>query len=176
MNQLTTMRMVCLLGVLVSTGLLVSCGAGTGYSNKPLFDPNVRTVAVDILANRTFYRGVEFDVSEALIKEIELRTPYKVVDRAAADTLLTGTIISVGQNALSRTHDGGVPQELQVTVAAGFEWKDQRNGKVLRKRSSVSGTGEYVPSRPVGEPFEIAQHRAAAELAREMVSVMRSDW
>ncbi len=156
--------------------LLAALAGCAGYSAAPLYRQDVNTVAVDILANRSFYRGVEFDVSEALVKEIEAHTPYKVVAHGAADTLMTGTIRSVDQGVLSRTRDGGVPQEVQVTVVAGFEWKDQRSGQVIRKRGSVTGTGEYIPTMPVGEPFEIARHRAAAELARQVVSIMRSDW
>lgn len=162
------------LAVLFAVGL--SGCATTGYTAEPLFPSDVHTVALDILANRTFYRGVEFDLSEALAKELELRTPYKIASHGAADTLITGTISSVQQNVLSRTHVAGMPQEVQVTIAAGFEWKDQRSGKVLRKRARVVGTGEYVPTQPVGEPFELAQHKAVEELAREMVSIMAVDW
>lgn len=168
-----TRHLVCLLMMLSLFAAMTGC---SGYTAAPLFPDDVRTVAVDILANRSFYRGVEFDVSEALVKEIELTTPYKVASHGSADTLITGTIRSVKQGVLSRTHDAGLPQEMQVTVTASFEWKDQRSGKVIRKRATVVGTGEYVPTTPLGEPYEIAQHRAAAELAREMVSIMRSDW
>jgi hypothetical protein len=156
--------------------LAITGCASSGYTAEPLFPKNVRTVALSILANRTFYRGVEFDLSEALAKEIELRTPYKIASHASADTLISGTVSSLNQNVLSRTNVAGMPQEVQVTITAGFEWKDQRSGEVLRKRARVVGTGQYIPTMTVSEPFEIAQHRAVEELAREMVSIMASDW
>ncbi len=151
-------------------------GSLLGYRNTALFDPNIDTVAVEIFENQTFERGVEFDLTEALVKEIELRTPYKVVSRSRAQTVITGTIDTVRRSVLSREFEAGVPQELQVTVTTSFEWKDLRSGRVLRERGRISGTGEFIPTQPVTEPFEHGQHTAVAELARDIVSVMRDDW
>lgn len=151
-------------------------GRVAGYGADELFPEDVGTVSVSILENRDFYREVEFDVTEALIKEIELRSPYKVVRRANADTELTGTILSVRQGVVSRSFDGGLPQEVQVTVSLSFEWKDLRSGQVIRKRDRIVGQSTYAPTRPMSQPFRTAQHSAAAALAREVVSVMRDDW
>ncbi|MHB1155404.1 MAG: LPS assembly lipoprotein LptE [Phycisphaerales bacterium] len=148
----------------------------TGYHSADLFPANIRTVKLDIFANRTFYQGVEMELSEAMVKEIELRSPYKVTNAAGADTQLTGTIIAIEQGTLSRTFDAGLPQEVQTRITVSFEWKDLRSGQVIRRRDRIIGSGEYVPTRVVGEPMQTAQHQAVAELARDIVSVMRSDW
>ncbi|MBI1374376.1 MAG: hypothetical protein GC159_16790 [Phycisphaera sp.] len=147
-----------------------------GFQTEGLYDTNIHTVAVPIFANRTFYREAEFKLTEALTKEIELRTPYKVTKSGSADTVLTGTILNVDKRLLSRQYNTGLAQEVQVVVTVSFEWKDLRTGKVIRKRSRFQGTGEYMPSRVTGEPFEVAQHEAIGELARDIVSAMRSDW
>ena len=55
----------------------------------------MRTVSVPIFDNQSFYQDVEFDLTEALVKEIELRTPYKVTGADRADTILQGEIVSV---------------------------------------------------------------------------------
>jgi hypothetical protein len=90
--------------------------------------------------------------------------------------MLSGTVLDVARRVLSRSRRGGVPQESQVVVTVSFEWKDLRSGEVLRKRGRIAGTGEFVATYPVQEPYEKAQHEAVAELARDVVSVMRSDW
>ncbi len=162
---------------------LASCHRGAvvgGYRAGGVYDESIRSVAVPIFENRTFYRGVEFRLTEALTKEIEQRTPYKVAGTAGADSQLTGTILRVDKKLLSRQHSreikSGLPQEVQVVVSVSFEWKNLRTGKIIRKASRIEGTGEYIPTRGVGEPFEVAQHTAVAELAREVVSAMRADW
>ena len=170
----------------VVAAMLGGCGGGQpqpgggggflGYSAGEDFDDEIRTVAVPVFDNHTFYRETEFRLTEALTKEIEHRTPYKVTPAAGADTMLSGTILSVDQRLLSRTFEGGLTQEAQVTVTVELEWKDLRSGEIIRQRSRLSGTGEYIPPRGVGEAFEVGEHEAVAELAREIVSLMRSDW
>jgi len=169
------------LGVVLLAGMLAACdqttnGGFLGYNTTELFPEEYQTVAIDIFDNRTFYQGVEFDVTEAIAKEIELRTPYKIVSNTVADTVITGTVRAVNQQVLSRVREGAIPQEMQIIVQISYEWKDVRSGKVIRKRGNLAGSGEYIPTRGVGEPYEVGQHRAAAEIARDLVSDMRRDW
>lgn len=155
-----------------------SGGLFSGYQAEELFPEDVHTVAVNIFESRTFYRDIEFELTEALGKEIETRTPYKLATGdSAADTVLSGTLVSVEERVLSRGQDtGAVPQEVQVVATATFEWKDLRTGDVLRRRGAVQGTGEFIPTHPMGQTFEVARHQAVAELSREIVSIMRRDW
>lgn len=147
-----------------------------GYHAGGLYDTSIRTVAVPVFKNRTFYRETEFRLTEALIKQIESRTPYKVVRTGEADTSITGTVLSVDQRLLSRDFTTGITQEAQVVITASFEWKDLRTGKIIRKRSRIMGTGVYVPTRGVGEPVDVAEYAAVDQLGREIVSVMATDW
>ena len=149
---------------------------GCGYSHRDLFPENVHTVAVPIFENLSFYQGLEFDLTEALIKEIELRTPYKVTGPREADTILQGTIVEMAQNRLSRTATGDLPQELETRLTVDFEWKQIRAGEILRQRRGLEAVERYVPARPIAEPFEVAQHQTVARMARQIVSVMASDW
>jgi len=161
--------------VVLLAGLVLLVGA-CGYHTKSLYPANVHTVAVPIFQNRTFYRGVEFDLTEAVIKEIERRTPYKVVASDKADTLLSGTITEVQQNVLSRSEAGGLPQEMRVTLVVDLEWTDIRRGGVLRSRQGLSEVGRYIPARAVGQPYTTAQHEAVERMASLLVSTLRQDW
>ncbi|MEM1109110.1 MAG: LptE family protein [Planctomycetota bacterium] len=166
------------LGVLACClyAIMFSGAGGCGYTTAELFPDEYRSVAVPTFANRTFFRGVEFDLTEAVVKEVEQRTPYKVIDTNIADTLLNATITGVSTRQLSRTREAGLPQEVQVTVTVDFEWIDQRSGAKLATRRGFSSVGRYVPTQPVGESFEVGQHAAVERLARDMVSALRGGW
>lgn len=60
----------------VSVAMFVMSGVawvgGCGYSSGGVFPSDVSSVSTPIFKNETFYRGVELDLAEALIKEIEL--------------------------------------------------------------------------------------------------------
>jgi len=170
-------RSFAMAGLMTCMALLTGCAAnGTGYTTGGTYDESIRSVALPIFDNRTFYRELEFNLTEALAKEIEHRTPYKIAASGSADTQLTGTILSVDKRMISRTFETSVTQEAQMRVVASFEWKNLRTGEIIRKRGRLSGVAEYVVTQPVGETEQVARHAAVAELARELVSLMRSDW
>lgn len=166
------------LAVLAMTLLVVGCG----YTTKEIYPSNVRTVAVKIFENRSFYQGLEFDASEALIKEIERRTPYKVVSSGAADTVLDVSITSVDQTRLSRRLESGVAQEMELRITVNFQWKNARTGNALRDRKGFVAVGRYIPTRAPGEAtfggetIMVGRHEAAQALATAIVSEMRGDW
>ena len=157
--------------------LVLTTASGCGYSQQEIYPDHVQTVAIPLFENRTFYQGVEFDLTEALVKEIELRTPYKVISNEnAADTRLAGTVRAIEQAQLRRRRPGGLPQEMEVTVTVDFEWRDLQTQDILAGAPGLAEVGTYLPSDPVSEPFEIAQHDAVEKLAAAIVSRLQSDW
>lgn len=150
--------------------------SGCGYTQQELFNTEYQTVSVPIFQNKTFYRGVELEVTEALIKEIELRTPYKVTSTSTAQTVLEGQIVSVNQTPLSNTQEGGLVQETQLQLVVSFIWKRQSDGKTLVRRDGMISTGRYVAATPISEPFATGQQMATQEMAKHIVDTMRQDW
>lgn len=161
----------------ITCGVVVLCVALTacGYRHRPIFLEDVGTVAVINFANRTYYKDVEFSLTEAIKKEIEWRTPYKVTERAKADTILTGEIVRIEQRMLSRRPQGGLPQDLEYQIVVTFQWKDLRNGKALRNRQGMQVVAPYQPARPISEPQAMGQDRTVQRVADRIVSVMKSD-
>lgn len=160
-------------------GLVVVCLlllTGCGYSTTELYPNEYQTIAVPNFANRSDSRGVEFLLREALIKEIEQRTPYKVVSSTGpADTQLTGAVTRVERRLVSRNRTTGLPQEIETTLTVNFEWRDLTTGRTLRGYTGLASAGQFVPDRAVGEFGADANRLAAQRLAQDIVSRMRSD-
>jgi hypothetical protein len=147
---------------------------GCGYSTKPLYNRAYRTIAVPIFNNKTFRREWEFRLTEALAKNIESRTPYKIVAQDRADTVLTGEIVDVAQDVLTRRYGTLLPRESQLTVAVNFVWKD-RSGRLLVERRSFNRSSTEIPQ--IGERVEDAEQLAIERLAAAIVDQMQtSDW
>lgn len=147
-----------------------------GYRYADIYPAEFRTVAVPVFENRTFDRDVAYEVTEALIKHLESRTPYKTAGTDRADTLLRGTVTGVDRRPLSRTAAGGLPQEIELVVTVDFAWIDQRRGEVLVAREGFTSVGRYVPTLPVGEDDARGRQAAAARLAADVVAQLRSGW
>ena len=151
-----------------------SSGVEPGYEWKGLYRGDVKTVAVPIFVNRTFYRGVEFDLSKAVISQLESRTPYKVAPRERADTLLEGEIIGVNVRTLSRNEFNALPQEQLYAVIVNFTWKDLRNGKILTIRHNFEQTAPYYPT--LGEGQFAGKQENVERLALAIVNELQADW
>jgi hypothetical protein len=169
---------VLLVALVVASFSVAGCASdpSAGYSMQSTFPENVRSVAVPIFENPTLHRNVEYDITDALIKEIEARTPYKVTSTAEADTVLLGRIRSVELNQLSKSRLTGLSEEVILTVTIDFEWTDLRSDAVLVERERYAGTALFVPSTPTGEAKELGEMGAAQALARSIVGEMRSSW
>ena len=149
---------------------------GCGYTTTELYPTQYTTVTVPNFVNRSNDRNVEFTLREALIKEIEQRTPYKTVSGTGlSDTQLTGTVTRVDRQLISRDANVGLPQEIEVTVTVDFQWRDLRTGEVIRSFRGLASSGQFVPNRAVGEFSDDGVRLAVSRLASDIVSRMRED-
>jgi hypothetical protein len=164
-----------------------------GYTTRPNYDPGIRTIRVPIFKNNTFIRGLEFDLTQAVIREIEARTPFKVVSAGCpADTELTGTITVVNKVVINRNQLNEI-REAQTTVGVEIIWRDLRSGEVLsqpRPKSDpdapppppdapakprlVQSRGSYIPE--LGGTTTTSLQQNVNRLAVQIVSKMEAPW
>lgn len=147
--------------------------AGCGYSNTALIPRDIRTVAVPIFQNDTFYRGYEFEFTRALVEEIERKSHLKVVERDRADTLLTGKITDIYERVLVENR-ADQTIEKQITIVLNFRWEDLRSAKVLKSRNNFRQTAEYIIA--AGETMATARREAFGDVAERIVEQMESGW
>lgn len=154
-----------------------------GYQWRSLYREDIRTVAVPIFTNRTFRRNLEFRLTDALIKQIEAHSPYKVVPREQADTVLEGEIVSVNLYTVSNDPRSALPQEQLYTIVVDFTWKDQRNGHILVERRGFIQRGvhfgfeqsaSYYPT--LGEGQFVGSQQDVEGLAVGISQELQADW
>lgn len=105
-----------------------------GYGTAPVFDRRYKTIRVKIFKDATFWSaipvpGLEMELTEFLVQQIEQKTPYKV-DSGDADTELSGRILSFIQMALNYTQLNEI-RVVQTMMVCMVRWKDLRTGKSL---------------------------------------------
>jgi len=156
---------------------IVATGAGgCGYDSAAVHPASVRTIAIPIPENETYYTGFERLLADALVKEVQTRTPYRIASSDRAETTLAAQITGVETDRLSVARGTGLAQELLREVTVNFEWKDLRTGRILAARERFTAGDVYIPTQPVGERAAIANYAIAEELARDIVSALRSGW
>jgi len=175
----------CVVLIFLATALS-GCNYNNGYSStgdepknqwyqwRSLYREDVKTVAVPIFKNKDFRRGVEFSLSKAVVNQIEMRTPYKVVDRGKADTILEGEIVDISVHTLSQDTRAAIPQEQLYDVRVNFTWKDQRTGVILCDRKNFQQTTSFYPT--LGEGEFVGSQQNVERLALGIVQELQADW
>ena len=163
---------------LVTLVLLSGAAAGCGYSLDPMYPTDVKTIAVPMWhrGEQVYRRGLEMRLTEAIVKQVELKPPYKVVSRDRAQTELTGTIDRVEQRVLTFDSDTGRPREMEITIFVSFQWKDLRNGDIRVSRSNFSTSGTYISHEPFDRDFFQGSEDVINKLARRIVEQMENAW
>lgn len=159
------------LAVLAVT-VLAGCG---GYTNKSLFPQDVKSIYVQMFDNRTFRRGIEYALSDALAKRIESDTPYKIVsDRDRTDSIIDGQLVVVAESILTLERETGRALEKEVVLTATVDWKNLRTGRMMINHQSVTAAASY--SEFLTQDFTYASTLAANKLAEKIVEVMQDNW
>jgi len=169
-----------------------------GYTTKPNYDCSIHTVRIPIFKNNmmgdSVTRGIEFQLTQAVVREIELKTPYKVVGpNENADTELTGTITSYAKVLLNRNQLNEV-REAENDLVVAIEWRDLRTGELLSTPhrttpapppppgvpppkdppTLVFAKGDFIPE--LGQTTTTSRQQAVNNMAVAIVSRMESPW
>ena len=145
-----------------------------GYQWHSLYRQDIQTVAVPVFVNRSFRRGLETELTKSIIEQMEEHTPYKVVSRDRADTVLEGEIISAQTNTLGIDNLTGLPQEQLYDISVSFTWKNLRTGEILVQRRSFDQRANFVPF--LGESASVGSTNGIQQLALAIVQEMSADW
>jgi hypothetical protein len=163
--------------------LLVAFGGCAMYhvGNASLYPAEVHTIYVPMFESASFRPGMGERLTEAVMKQIEAKTPYKVDSNPNADSVLSGRIENEGKRVTIGARTGD-PRELQTQISVKVSWIDNR-GQMLRPASviplppavtDVQGTGTLVPE--VGQSVAVAQQEAINRLAEQIVGLMEKPW
>ena len=166
---------------------LAACTGCAGYrfGNNTLYAPNVRTVYVPVFQCDSFRTTPAIDIgerlTEAVCKEIEKRTPFKVVGSAAgADSTLSGRIVADTKRMVVESPTDQ-SRMVELNYQALVEWAD-RGGTVIASgevplpaaQVDVGQAAAIVPK--FGQSVASAQQKAIVKLAQQIVGLMEEPW
>jgi hypothetical protein len=162
------------------TILLAGC-ASYQIGNKKLYPEGIRTVYVPMFESDSFRRFLGERLTEAVVKEIEAKTDYKVLSDPNADSTLSGRIVQEAKHVLIYARTGD-PRQLQAELHVTVNWQDRR-GRILRDNiavplppelTDVSGDGSFVLE--IGQSGATAQQQAIDRVAQQIVGLMENPW
>ena len=162
--------------------LLPGC-AGLGYQvgSQSLFGRDVQTVYVPMVEADPTRRHFAERLTEAICKRIEERSPYKVVGRPTADSVLECRIVEKNQQvSLVDSHND--PRQKTGDVTLEVRWRDRRSQDIRQfnpfvwNEGSTQVTASDAMVAEFGHSLLISEQRQIDRLADQIVGMMESPW
>jgi len=145
------------------------------HFHAPFDTSEVKTVFV-YFKTQTIRKDIQLMLTEYVIKEIELRTPYKVVGNPEqADSLLYGTITFANKNLVVEAPTN-LPRQLNASITVYVDWTHNPATEEEKKRGPtlIAETINFVPE--VGETALTANVHVVQSLAKQIVDMMEQPW
>ena len=164
---------------LLLSGSLLGC-AGYQVGADSLYPPDIRTVYVPVFESASFRRHLGERLTEAVIKEIQLKTPYKVVGSPDADSVLSGMITSESKRLVVE-NPFDEPRQSEVLLSVQVSWVDRRGGMLQHGAvpvppavATIDQSAKLTPE--VGQSVATAHQEAIERLAEQIVGLMENPW
>jgi len=177
MNSMRTVGFrAFILAALTAPTVLHGC-AYSRHFNMPPGAQNLKTIAVQIFANRTTYVDVENQFTDALRREISQKTRLSIADRGQADSVLSGRIDAYTRKVLREDDTDQVTRySIILTVTYTFTRLPSTGQpeKVIKTARGLQRSAEYEVLSPITEAD--ARAEAVAKIARKVVSHIFETW
>lgn len=159
----------------------VSGCAAYQFGSQSLMRPDIRTVFVPVIRTDSQRADLGVRLTEALQREIERRTPYKVTGDPAADSVLTCRIDGDVKQVITETVTDE-PRALDAVIAIQVSWVDRMGSVLLENQVLPPGelaialveSHRFVPE--AGQSISTANQEAIVRLASHIVDQMEFRW
>jgi len=160
--------------LLLGTGLVTG---GCGYyaaGHSAVLPSNIRTIAIPGFASQSRSFGIEQRLTDAVVREFNTRTQFRVVHSADedSDAVLKGTLLSASTTPLAYDSVTGRAASALVTVSVQVTLTD-RQGKVVFQNPSYLFHDQYEISRDLSSFFQEespALERMSRDFAHTLVA------
>lgn len=148
---------------------------------RSLYAPDVTTVYVPMIESDSFRRDLGERLTEAVVKEIELATPFKVVGTPDADSILSARLVAATKRVTIENGNDD-PRAVEMNMQAEITWLNRRREPIRPPRSfamspellPIGNTSTLIPEG--GQSVATAQQQALQRLAQQIVSTMEEPW
>ena len=154
--------------LLLSCAALLNCGCGYRSAGTRAAG-EVTSVFVPIFENYSFRRGYEFELTRAVISQIQSEGILRVAPRDQADSELLGSILTYEQPVILED-----PQDEVIEAKAGLTlrilWRDRRTDRVLMHQDNLNVSAPFIIPR--GETEATAREELFKRIAENIVDLI----
>ncbi|HEY4232393.1 MAG TPA: LPS assembly lipoprotein LptE [Lacipirellulaceae bacterium] len=167
---------------IIAVWVLTTVGCAAYHvGTQSLYAPDVTTVYVPMIESGSYRRDLGERLTEAVAKEIELKTPYKVVGTPAADSILQIRLIGDTRKTLAQNAFDD-PRVSESDLFSEVSWVNRRREPIVTTRLvaipqelvTIESSANLIPE--VGQSVATSQQKAIQRMAQEIVATMEAPW
>ena len=160
--------------------LLAGC-ATYQVGSESLYAPDIATVYVPMIESDSYRRDLGERLTEAVIKEIELKTPYKVVGTPDADSILAVKLTGDSRRLLAENSFTD-PRLSETAIFSEVSWLNRRRLPLAPVQMialppnmiGIDQTAGLVPES--GQSVQSSLQQSIDRLAQQIVGTMEAPW
>ncbi len=136
---------------------------------------NIRTLAVPVFATQTQAYHSEMALTQAVVRELDTRTKYRILNSANADpdAVLSGTVLTQTSVPLTYDSTSGETSSYLVTITVKVVLT-ARDGRVLYRNDALSYREQYQSTQNLNG-FIREDPAAVNRLARDFAQALVGD-
>jgi len=151
---------------------LSGCGVYSASSGR--VDENIKRVYVEYLENMTPEPNLGVDITDIIIRAIQVDNTLQVVDEGDADSVISGKVMRYHLKEVFAKENLTV-NEYQVQIAVVLDFNVRSTGEALFRKKRFTGTGNYVLDDPQTDE-NTARKEAVEEIVRDILAQVVEDW
>lgn len=161
--------------------LMITGCAGYQVGPSALFRADIQTVYVPVFESDSYRPHLGEQLTEAVIREIQMRTPYRVVHRPDADSVLYGRIVDERKRVVAENRNDE-PRDIATSLTVRVSWHDRRGTYLMQDASFVLEPISFVAAQQAnfipesGQSLATAHQEGIERLARQIVGQMEAPW
>ncbi|MCA9258089.1 MAG: hypothetical protein KDA61_02760 [Planctomycetales bacterium] len=172
--------------VMASALLAAACAGVCGCAAyrvgaRSLYAPDVATVYVPMVESESFERDLGERITEAVVKEINDKTPFRSTGSPDADSVLSIRLVQDRKRVTIENRNDD-PRAIELELAAEVTWYNRRRMPLapvatLNVPPAVvpgSQTSQWIPV--AGQSLATQQQQAIKRLAEQIVATMEEPW
>jgi hypothetical protein len=142
--------------------------------NQYLYRSDIRTVHVAMFESDSFRRFLGQRLTESVVKQIELNTPYTIGSPHVADSFVQGKLVRERKRPLSEDRYDD-PNVLEIEFRVEVTWVD-RAGVPLMPIQSIIIERDAIFIPEGGQSMATAQQQLIDRIAQQIVGHMEMPW
>jgi len=165
--------------ILLTTTLFFN---GCGYTRHTVLPRNMKTIYVETVKNKldveeiyAYQPGLEMDITNAVIRKLQVDGTIKVVEQSKADVILKTDLLKFEQEGLRFNNLEGVT-EYRLFIVVKLKLIDAKTGDLLWEEPNFTGDDEYYVSNVTSIGEQKAAVDAVGRLASNVADRIVQDW